>query len=142
MQKSATRTRELCSRRHRRYRAVWFGILVTALSAGIGVSTVVFLLLNPRLRKRDETYWKLLTETELTNRSEIRDLVEFTRKEIARVVDNPEFSKFVAMRRWKEVVRHVFVPGEFDQGQEHGFAMMHAIYGYTDKGEECMVIGR
>jgi hypothetical protein len=118
------------------------GILLSAVSAGIGVSTVVFLLMNPRLRRRDETYWKLLTETELTNRSEIRDLLEFTRKDIARVADNPEFSKFGAMRRWKEVVKLVFVPGKLDQRQEHGFAVMHPIYGFTDTGQECMVVGR
>ncbi len=62
--------------------------------------------------------------------------LEFTRKDIARVADNPEFSKFGAMRRWKEVVKLVFVPGKLDQRQEHGFAVMNPIYGYTDAGQE------
>jgi hypothetical protein len=118
------------------------GILLSALSAGIGVSTTVFYLMNPRLNKRDKIYVKLLTYGELTDLHEIRALLEFTRKDVARIAENPEFSKFGAMRRWKEVVRLVFVPGKLDQRQEHGFAAVHPIYGYTDKGEECLVIGR
>ncbi len=118
------------------------GILIGGLSAGIGVSNDVFYRLNPKLAKRDDTYWKLLTQGELTDLNEIRDLLEFTRKDIARVADHPEFSKFGAMRRWKEVVRLVFVPGKLDQREEHGFAVMHPIYGYTERDEECMVAGR
>jgi hypothetical protein len=118
------------------------GILLSALSAGIGVSTTIFFLVNRKLRRLDDVYWKLLTEAELTNQGDIRDLLEFARKDIARVADNPEFSKFGAMRRWKEVVRLAFVPGKIDQRQEYSFAVMHPICGYTDKGQECMIVGR
>ena len=45
-------------------------------------------------------------------------------KDSGRVAGNPEFSKFGAMRRWKEVAKLVFIPGKFDWREEHGFAVM------------------
>jgi hypothetical protein len=117
------------------------GILLSALSAGIAISNTVFFRLNPRLGRRDDAYYRLMTENELTDRGEIRHLLEFTRRDIARIADNPEFSKYGAMRNWKEVVRLVCVPGKIDQRQEYSFAVMHPIYGYNEKGEERMVVG-
>lgn len=118
------------------------GILLSALSAGIGVSNTVFYLVNGKLRRIDAVYVRLLNKGELTDQTEIRELLEFTRKDVARVAENPEFSKFGAMRRWKEVVRLVFVPGQIDQRPEHSFVAIHPIYGFTEKGDECLVIGR
>ena len=120
----------------------FIAIIVTAFSGWLGFSTKFFFLINPKLIEVDRIYRELMSRGQLTEPEKIRNLLSFTRGDIKWMAESPEFSHHGMMRRWKEVSKLVFKAGELDQRPENKFGVLHPIYGYTEKGEECLVAGQ
>ena len=117
------------------------GLGVGILSALVGYSNAFLFVARPWIVRPSQAYIKLLTQRELTNRQEIRDLLIFTRGDIAQYDKMKEFAVYGMMRRCAEVARLTLAPGKIDQRPEHFFAVIHPTYGYTKEGAECLVAG-
>jgi hypothetical protein len=117
------------------------GLGVGILSALVGYSNKFLFVARPWIVRPSQAYTKLLSQRELTNHQEIRDLLTFTRGDIAQYDKLKEFAVYGLMRRWAEVARLTLEPGKIDQRPEYFFAVMHPIYGYTKDGAECLVAG-
>lgn len=116
-------------------------LIIGVVSAVIGFSEKAFYLLNPKIIWLDNSFFKLQAGGEITDRTEVRELLYFTRGKIARWAELPEMENVATMKRWSEAVKIVVKLGQIDQLPEKRYAAIHPIYGYNSEGQLCLAVG-